>query len=192
MPDSLVSNDTSAPPYDWSVEVPEWRTSPPDGAEPTPPAHPAVDHGLPELTTAVPARHAGAGGDQRRPGTPTGTPDRRTGLTRRGRAVAATGVALAFLVGAALLAVSLAESAPVSATTGAPGAAGHPAADGTDAAAEPEAATITVEPGDTLWDIAERVHPGVDPRRTIHELVELNQLTEPGLRPGQRIDIPEF
>jgi hypothetical protein len=36
----------------------------------------------------------------------------------------------------------------------------------------PQVATVVVEPGDTLWSIAERLAPGSDPREVVDALVE--------------------
>lgn len=50
---------------------------------------------------------------------------------------------------------------------------------------------VTVESGETLWDIAARVAPGADPRATIEEIVWLNALDSAGdVRVGQRIAVP--
>jgi nucleoid-associated protein YgaU len=47
-----------------------------------------------------------------------------------------------------------------------------------------------VRPGDTLWVIATRSLPGVDPRRAITAIELSNGLTGPGLVPGQALRIP--
>lgn len=53
---------------------------------------------------------------------------------------------------------------------------------------EPETTMVIVQPGDTLWGIAERVAPEVDRREAVGRLVEL--AGGPSLSVGQRIEIP--
>jgi len=51
--------------------------------------------------------------------------------------------------------------------------------------------TVTVKPGDTLWDIAaEHVQPNTDIRTFVHELEELNSIDGGCLIAGQEIIIP--
>ena len=46
---------------------------------------------------------------------------------------------------------------------------------------------VTVESGETLWQVAEQLAPSADPRDVIAELVRLNQLTTPDVfGPGAR------
>ena len=47
-----------------------------------------------------------------------------------------------------------------------------------------------VEPGDTLWGIAGTIDPGRDRRAAVHEIIELNELRDPVLFPGQTLQIP--
>lgn len=89
-------------------------------------------------------------------------------LTRRGV------VALSLLVvalGAALVWLA-ALSSPEAAPAAAPATA---------------AATVTVQQGDTLWSIAGRVAPGVDPRAEVDTLRRLNDLDGVALVPGQQL-----
>ena len=51
-------------------------------------------------------------------------------------------------------------------------------------------AVIVVEPGDTLWGIAERVAPEADPRATVRRLAEANGLATTVLVPGMQIQVP--
>jgi len=46
---------------------------------------------------------------------------------------------------------------------------------------------VVVEEGDTLWGIAVRVAPKVDPREAVDILMERNDLSSPLLRVGQRL-----
>jgi hypothetical protein len=50
--------------------------------------------------------------------------------------------------------------------------------------------TVTVRPGETLWQIARRVAPQDDPRDTIHRLRDLNALDATVLQAGQRLIVP--
>ena len=50
--------------------------------------------------------------------------------------------------------------------------------------------TLVVQPGQTLWQIAEDLAPGADPRTTIALIVELNDLSGGGLAAGQELRLP--
>lgn len=50
--------------------------------------------------------------------------------------------------------------------------------------------TITVVPGDSLWSIAGRVAPTVDPRDVVDDIKRLNALDGADLNAGQRLAIP--
>jgi nucleoid-associated protein YgaU len=50
--------------------------------------------------------------------------------------------------------------------------------------------SYVVLPGDTLWQIATRTLPGVDPRRAVEAIERSNGLTGPDLVPGQALRIP--
>ena len=52
------------------------------------------------------------------------------------------------------------------------------------------ASTVVVEPGDTLWSIAQEVAPEEDPRAVVDALVELNGLDSVDLLPGARLQLP--
>jgi hypothetical protein len=43
---------------------------------------------------------------------------------------------------------------------------------------------------DTLWEIASRARPGVDPRITVRRIIDLNSLPGPIVQPGQRLLLP--
>ena len=51
---------------------------------------------------------------------------------------------------------------------------------------------VTVNSGQTLWDIAEKYAPERDTRDTIDAIVSLNNLTDGTVQPGQRIALPKF
>jgi nucleoid-associated protein YgaU len=117
---------------------------------------------------AGPARRAAA----ERPVTRTraGAPVR---LTRRGRWVLLLLVTVVATVGWALSALG-----PVSADT--------------DAAQDGPAVSSTwvVQPGETLWVIAERVAPDTDPRETVARIVAMNDLPDSSVLIGQELQIP--
>jgi hypothetical protein len=48
-------------------------------------------------------------------------------------------------------------------------------------------AAITVQPGDTLWSLAETIAPNRDPRAEVDQLTRLNGLDSASLVPGQVI-----
>ena len=96
-------------------------------------------------------------------------------LTRRGRLLRT-----AFL---AALALALLVVGVVQLTSA-------PARAGSEVGGPVGGAEVTVEQGDSLWVIAERVAPGRDPRDVIHELRELNGLSSNLLQPGQVLLVP--
>ena len=57
--------------------------------------------------------------------------------------------------------------------------------------AGPAPATVTVHPGDTLWDIAGRVNPDGDIRGTVDDIMEMNDIDDAGaLRLGAELAVP--
>ena len=65
-------------------------------------------------------------------------------------------------------------------------------ASASSAAAPPKVsagATMTVQPGDTLWSIAQRVEPNRDPRRVVDQLRQLNHLGSASLSAGQTLKL---
>jgi nucleoid-associated protein YgaU len=50
--------------------------------------------------------------------------------------------------------------------------------------------TVTVAPGDTLWDIASSRYPGADVRQKVYEIEQLNGLSGPAIETGQRLRVP--
>jgi hypothetical protein len=49
---------------------------------------------------------------------------------------------------------------------------------------------VTVQSGDTLWQLAQQVAPQVDPREVIEQFVQFNQLSSPDVYAGQELAIP--
>jgi hypothetical protein len=54
----------------------------------------------------------------------------------------------------------------------------------------PATRTVVVQPGQTLWSIAEQVAPNADRRDTIARIVELNALSNSSVSAGARIAVP--
>lgn len=49
---------------------------------------------------------------------------------------------------------------------------------------------VVVQPGENLWQIAQQVAPGTDPRETVLRIRELNPIGDAPVRPGQAIIVP--
>ncbi|MBX3104533.1 MAG: LysM peptidoglycan-binding domain-containing protein [Microbacteriaceae bacterium] len=50
---------------------------------------------------------------------------------------------------------------------------------------------VTVQPGETLWQLAESIAPSADPRDVIADLVRLNGIEGSTIHPGQELAIPK-
>jgi Tfp pilus assembly protein FimV len=101
-----------------------------------------------------------------------GAPAPRLRITARGRAVLA-----------ALSAVPLLAAAWFG--------LGVPAAQAGDVPAASTTYTyVSVEPGQSLWQIAEQLAPQADPRDVIAGIVDLNNLASADVQPGQELAIP--
>jgi nucleoid-associated protein YgaU len=132
---------------------------------------PVIRPAAPSVRVVRPPRRAG-GYDRRarRPVACDGScaPDLHgSRLTSRGRVV----VALVWLLMAAVAALPLFRSDDV----------------------EPPATTTTivVDPGDTLWTLAEEIDPRANPRTTVDAIVELNGLRSGGdIHPGDLLVVP--
>jgi hypothetical protein len=97
-------------------------------------------------------------------------------LTRRGRLLRSLAM---LLVVVALAAVSVARLA------------GEPVRAGAVEVTTPVAtASVVVEQGDSLWNIAQRLAPATDPREVVHEMRELNGLRSNLIQPGQVLLVP--
>jgi hypothetical protein len=92
-------------------------------------------------------------------------------LTRRGTVVASLAVGL--LGGVMLLVAYL--SWPAATVPAVPAAVPN--------------SVVTVQPGDTLWSIAQAVAPNRDPRAVVADLQSRNHLSDVGLSPGQTLKV---
>jgi len=54
----------------------------------------------------------------------------------------------------------------------------------------PTTKTVVVQPGQSLWNLAEVAVPNADPRETIYKIKQLNQFSGSDLLPGQAVIVP--
>ena len=101
-------------------------------------------------------------------------------LTRRGRVVVA-GVAV---LAAGALSVGLASAAQADRGTAGAGRGTAQAPPGR------YVAKVTVEPGQSLWSLAEAYDPNADPRDIVLQIQQLNALPGAQLRAGQTLWVP--
>ena len=94
----------------------------------------------------------------------------RLRLTRRGKAVV-------LIVSALLLLVAISA-----------GRTGSQAATMTEVG--PQLQQTTVQPGDTLWSVAQRIAPDNDPREVVAQIRRINQLHTSALQAGQLLLLP--
>lgn len=92
-------------------------------------------------------------------------------LTTRGRVVV-----VALLLAPLLVVLSLLFRAQVDAISDATAPRAYP--------------TVVVQPGDTLWTIANRIAPDRDPRAVIYQIREINGLAGAEIQVGQRLAVP--
>ena len=50
---------------------------------------------------------------------------------------------------------------------------------------------VVVSAGDTLWSLAQEADPESDPRAAVERIVDLNDLQDSAVRPGQRLVVPQ-
>ncbi|OII39014.1 hypothetical protein BIU98_12510 [Curtobacterium sp. MMLR14_010] len=96
----------------------------------------------------------------------------RLRLTRRGRMVFTTLAALPVLIGVAVFALN-----------GGQASAGNTSAD-------VHFQTVTIQPGETLWQLAEETAPNADPRDFVQDVVSLNALDGSAVQAGEQLAIP--
>ncbi len=97
----------------------------------------------------------------------------RLRITRRGKAVLASVLSIPAVVVIGMMA-----------------AAGGPAAASSDQASTTQFDYVTVSAGESLWDVAERVAPSLDPRDVIADIERLNGLQGSGVAAGESLAIP--
>ena len=61
----------------------------------------------------------------------------------------------------------------------------------TDSNAPVAVTFVTVEPGQSLWSIAERIAPNTDPREWIRQVMTLNAMQGADVVAGQRLVLPQ-
>jgi hypothetical protein len=95
-------------------------------------------------------------------------------ITRRGRAVLTAVVSIPLAVGALLVALNGGMATAV-------GDIGHETG---------QFQRVTVQSGQSLWQLAEALAPSADPRDVIADIVHLNQLPDADVHAGQTLAIP--
>ena len=96
----------------------------------------------------------------------------RLRLTQRGRAVLTFLAATPLVIAALMFALN--------------GGGAEASLEGSDVAFE----YVTVQPGETMWQLAEELAPQSDPRDVIAKLIQLNQLDGADVYAGQELAIP--
>jgi hypothetical protein len=117
-----------------------------------------------------------AGSSARSTGHTTATVAPRTHLrlTRRGRFVFTTLAAVPLVLGSIAVAVN----------------GGVAAAEGSASGRTTAFEYVTVDSGQSLWELAQSIAPKQDPRDVIADIVNLNQLASEAVQPGQRLALP--
>lgn len=102
----------------------------------------------------------------------------RLRITRRGRTVLTFLIAIPLAIAAAAFGV------------GAAGAAAGTSASGTAPFQTTSFTYVTVDPGESLWQLAETIAPTADPRDVVADILTLNNLSSGDVQAGQRLAIP--
>lgn len=105
----------------------------------------------------------------------TPAPQIRLRLTRRGRLVFGALAALPLVFGLAVFGLSNA-----------------PAVAGDSSSSSAQLSYVTVQSGDSLWNIAESVAPSRDPRDVVADIVKLNGLASANVPVGTSIAFPNY
>ena len=106
------------------------------------------------------------------PSLPRLRPAPRLRLTARGRAVVAVLLAIPLVAIALALGVNAGSATAI------------------DEASAESFTWVNVEPGQSLWQLAETIAPEADPREVVAEIVALNQLPSADVQAGQLIALP--
>ena len=56
----------------------------------------------------------------------------------------------------------------------------------------PATQIVVVQPGESLWSIAQTIAPGADPRETVSRIRDLNGMTSAVVVKGQSLIVPTF
>ncbi|TFD26782.1 LysM peptidoglycan-binding domain-containing protein [Cryobacterium cryoconiti] len=108
-------------------------------------------------------------------GAPIATGRSRLRLTRRGRVVFTALAGLPLVAAALVVVLNGGLAAAESSTVGRVATAFD---------------YVTIQSGQSLWQLAETIAPTSDPRDVIAEIVSLNQLPSDSVQPGQRLALP--
>ena len=95
----------------------------------------------------------------------------RVQLTRRGRLVVVLGVLAMLVVGVSI--------------------GGHVSSQAASSAGVQHARTVTVQPGESLWALAERIAPHADPRLVVARIAQINHLPGADVFAGQQLVVPQ-
>lgn len=95
----------------------------------------------------------------------------RLRLTRRGRAVITTLIATPIVIAMLSLALSGGEATATSGPVDIP--------------------VVTLEAGQTLWQVAASVAPNANPADVVADIITLNELDSASVMPGQTLMLPE-
>lgn len=101
-------------------------------------------------------------------------------LTRRGRLVV-TGLAVLLVAAGSVALAGAAQATGHSGTQARPGTAG---------AAGTAVTRVEVQPGQSLWTLAEAYDPNADTRQVIQEILQLNSMSTDQVQPGQVLRMP--
>ncbi|WP_395639603.1 hypothetical protein [Pseudolysinimonas sp.] len=96
----------------------------------------------------------------------------RLRLTRRGRAVFATLAAIPLVIAGLVFGLGASDAVA------------------TRDAASDSLTWVTVDGGQSLWDLAAEVAPSADPREFAAQVLAFNQLASSEIQPGQQLAIP--
>jgi hypothetical protein len=67
---------------------------------------------------------------------------------------------------------------------------GHGSSQAADKHGKATRHTLIVQPGESLWSVANRIAPHSDARAVIADIESLNHLSGPAVEPGQQLVVP--
>ncbi len=134
-----------------------------------------VQHSARQAGTARQASTARQAGTARQVSTvrskALGAPSRGVRLTGRGRMLVRVVLAAVLVLAASLGAVAMARAAG-------------------QGQAAPAPRVVVVQPGETLWELGQKIAPGRDPRDTVAAIRRINHLDSAAVQAGQRLTLP--